>query len=222
MEHKSRNFDKREDELLLEMVRKYGADSWPTIAATLGSRTPRQCRNRYTQFLDPSLNTSPWTTEEDELLKKQYEEIGPRWASMRYYFPGRTDLSIKNRFGYLARNHPDVNSLKTKYTAEPRTEEATEDVAEGSPPADRAAPPLLACRSMEIDTLFQTLPYYVKRSVFLESILREHGIEVPREGICEASSWIATDNNVTQQSEVADSEALSAIQAVQNPEKDES
>jgi hypothetical protein len=70
--HVARNFERHEDELLLELVKQYGTDSWNAIAANLGNRTARQCRNRYVGFLAPGVNSSPWTPEEDDLLKKQY------------------------------------------------------------------------------------------------------------------------------------------------------
>jgi hypothetical protein len=37
---------------------------------------------------------------------------------MRTYFPGRTELNIKNRFGFLARNQPEARELKTRFQVE--------------------------------------------------------------------------------------------------------
>jgi hypothetical protein len=74
-----RNFTQAENVQLIELVKKYGPDAWNAIATELGSRTARQCRNRYTLFLAPSLNSEPWTPEENDLLLQHYAELGPKW-----------------------------------------------------------------------------------------------------------------------------------------------
>jgi hypothetical protein len=99
----SRNFERREDELLMDLVKQYRTDSWPTVAAVLGNRTARQYWNRCVSFLAPGVNNDPWTPDEDNLLKSKYDELGPRWAVLRQFFPGRTYLNIKNRFSFLSR-----------------------------------------------------------------------------------------------------------------------
>lgn len=185
--HTSRNFDRKEDELLLEMVSKYGTDSWNEVAAALGNRTARQCHNRYTYYLDPSINSAPWTPEEDEMLKKQYAELGPRWAVMRAFFPGRTDLNIKNRFGFLARNRSDVRELKSKHAMEHRGESSDSESAKRKDQA-RYDPQRIA----DLDALFESLAYYVKRCVLLETICADNQIEVP-EGVGDEKQWQQQD-----------------------------
>ena len=190
---RSRNFDRREDELLLDLVKKYGTDSWNTIASEIGTRTARQCRNRYNDFLAPGLNKSPWTPEEDELLKRQYEELGPRWAVLRSFFPGRTDLNIKNRFGYLTRNRADVRELKNKFLAEHRGI-AGDDLKRRRRKDDGRYD---GGRLFTIDAFFEALPYYVKRCVILESILRENQVPFPPEGVCDEKQWLQQAQLIT-------------------------
>jgi hypothetical protein len=187
--HSPRNFERKEDELLLELVRKYGTDQWNTISAAMGSRTARQCRNRYTQFLAPGVKNSPWTPEEDDLLKKHYNDIGPRWSVLRQFFPGRTDLNVKNRFGYLARNDPDIRDLMAKFVSDdeptrPRKKAGDIRLEPGVP--------------VTFDALFQSLPYYMKRCLLLEAMLHAHQVPVPPEGVCD--QWI--DDGITLDVEV--------------------
>lgn len=43
----------------------------------------------------------PWTKEEDDLLEQKFNEMGPHWAKMAAFFPGRTDVNLKNRWSSL-------------------------------------------------------------------------------------------------------------------------
>lgn len=180
---------------MLELVAKYGTDAWTVVASELGSRTPKQCRNRYMLFLAPEVNKSAWTPEEDELLKRHYAEIGPRWAVLRAFFPGRTDLNIKNRFGLLSRNNTEVRELKRKYMADHKLETSDDDVLGGRRRQDGKAEDDFERVDAEgnpitIDTLFQTLPYYMKRCLLLEGLLQHNQIPVPPEGICDVKQWM--------------------------------
>jgi hypothetical protein len=184
-----RNFERREDELLLDLVKQYGTDSWPTIAAALGNRTARQCRSRYVSFLAPGVNNNPWTADEDDLLKSKYDELGSKWAVLRQFFPGRTDLNIKNRFSFLSRNRPDVRSLRARYIANHPNEARA---AAGRRPRRRDSDDD-AFSPMTIDALFQSLPNYMKQCLLLETIMNGHDIPIPPHGICDEWQDIAAD-----------------------------
>jgi hypothetical protein len=172
----SRNFSATEDARLIELVKKHGTDAWGTVASELATRTARQCRNRYTLFLAPDLNSGPWSPQDDETLLQQYAAIGPKWAALRQFFPGRTDLNVKNRFLFLARNSPEAKRLKARFTPEPRT--PSDD---GQFTFDSNAPGA-------VDSLFQSLPYYMKRCFLLETLLHGNRIPVPPHGVCDR--WV--------------------------------
>ena len=96
-------FSPEEDDRLRELVDKYGTNDWAKIALALGGRTSRQCRERYKNFLQPSLVNGPWTPEEDELLIRLYHHYGPNWVAMhRIHFPTRSNNNIKNHWAILA------------------------------------------------------------------------------------------------------------------------
>jgi hypothetical protein len=61
-------------------------------------RIPRQCRERWTQYLNPSVQNPPWTPEEDILLAKKFNEFGPRWKAITACFTNRSRNSIKNHW----------------------------------------------------------------------------------------------------------------------------
>ena len=57
----------REDELLTQMVQTHGTTRWSLVASSVKGRTGKQCRERWTNQLNPLINKRPWSTEEDEV-----------------------------------------------------------------------------------------------------------------------------------------------------------
>lgn len=84
-----------EDNSLFNLVRTHGPHNWVKIASNLGSRTPKQCRERYHQSLKPTLNHGPITPEEGILIEKFVNEMGKRWAEIARRLPGRSDAAVK-------------------------------------------------------------------------------------------------------------------------------
>jgi hypothetical protein len=97
-------FKQSEDARLLEIVTKLGADNWRQVAAEMEGRTPRQCRERWMNYVNPKIMNNQWSETEDEILLKTHREIGPKWATIAAFLPGRPKNSIKNRFWLLERN----------------------------------------------------------------------------------------------------------------------
>ncbi|GJJ72321.1 transcription factor MYB, plant [Entomortierella parvispora] len=87
-----------EDRKLKELVGEYGPEKWVFIASRIGSRTGKQCRERWHNHLDPLINKSPFTHEEDMRILELYSRIGSKWAEMAKHMPGRPDNAIKNHF----------------------------------------------------------------------------------------------------------------------------
>ncbi len=96
-------FTKVEDILLGELVKIHGARHWPRIANKIGTKTARQCRDRYNNYLDPRLNHEEWTTDEDSRLRSLYETHGPKWSMISRQLKTRSTGSVRNRWCLLAR-----------------------------------------------------------------------------------------------------------------------
>lgn len=73
-----------EDEILKAAVMKYGKNQWARISSLLIRKTPKQCKARWNEWLDPMVKKTDWTREEEEkllhlakVMPQQWRTIGP-------------------------------------------------------------------------------------------------------------------------------------------------
>eukprot|EP01028_Stygiella_incarcerata_P012193 TRINITY_DN7352_c0_g1_i1.p1 TRINITY_DN7352_c0_g1~~TRINITY_DN7352_c0_g1_i1.p1 ORF type:complete len:374 (+),score=100.86 TRINITY_DN7352_c0_g1_i1:137-1258(+) len=94
---------KEEDEALRQLISVFGAGKWTNIALKLPGRTGKQCRERWFNHLDDSVNHDPFSPEEDLVIAKSQHNFGNQWSKIAVAltdagFCGRTSNSIKNHW----------------------------------------------------------------------------------------------------------------------------
>jgi hypothetical protein len=85
------------------VVELHGTSDWKFIARQVANRNPRQCRERWENYLSPAVKNTPWTADEEGMLAAMFDEHGPCWRRIAACLNGRTDISVKNHWQLMQR-----------------------------------------------------------------------------------------------------------------------
>jgi hypothetical protein len=105
-----------EDSLLTSLVQENGF-SWKVVAKRINGRNTKQCRERWCNYLDPSLKRGKWSAEEDATIMAVQRQVGNRWATIAKDLPGRTDNQVKIRYHSLIRKDHAKQSFLRRLAA---------------------------------------------------------------------------------------------------------
>lgn len=84
----------REDEIIIKC--RTAGMAWPDIAGKLPGRLSDQVRDRFNNFVDPSLKKSPLTEDERKIVFDAQKKHGNKWSYIASLLPGRSESQIKN------------------------------------------------------------------------------------------------------------------------------
>ena len=113
-----------EDEILKSAVMKYGKNQWTRIASLLNRKSPKQCKARWYEWLDPSINKQEWRREEDEKLLHLSKIMPCQWRSIAPLV-GRTAVQCLERYQQL------LDDAESKLNAEDPSSSTSGQVAPG-------------------------------------------------------------------------------------------
>ncbi|KAJ3156657.1 CDC5 cell division cycle 5-like protein [Geranomyces michiganensis] len=89
-----------EDEILKVAVMKYGKNQWARISSLLTRKSPKQCKARWFEWLDPSIKKTEWSKEEDEKLLHLAKLMPTQWRTIAPIV-GRTASQCLERYQKL-------------------------------------------------------------------------------------------------------------------------
>jgi hypothetical protein len=140
-----RKFTQEEDLQIIELLSTMPQPDWQRVASQLGTRSPRQCRERWRSYLHPDLKTGQWTREEDAILRREHANVGPRWATIALFLPGRSEIQVKNRWLGTLRHKLGSRPRKTNLTTKSRSaEEPSKEQPPRLPSIEQLCPNLAA------------------------------------------------------------------------------
>lgn len=95
-------FTELDDIKLIQMVNQMSRPDWKAVSTSLQKWTPRQCRDRYNNYLSPKVQNKKWTKKEDQILLEKYSIFGPKWSFLTRFFCNRAAVNIKNHFAKIS------------------------------------------------------------------------------------------------------------------------
>ncbi|KAL9537524.1 hypothetical protein MBANPS3_011703 [Mucor bainieri] len=113
---KRQRWNAEEDALLQRAVQLYGAGNWTKIQRLIPGRTDMQCRERWVNILQPSINRGQFTQEETDRLLELVETHGPKWSFLQTLMPGRTDNALMRHYKNIVKG-AKPSKKKTKAAA---------------------------------------------------------------------------------------------------------
>ncbi|GBE79411.1 hypothetical protein BKA93DRAFT_830458 [Sparassis latifolia] len=86
--------------------------SWVDVATCIAGRNNEQCRDRYQEYLNPTVTRGKWTEAQDQALLQAYETVGEaKWKEIsKLVGNGRTDNMCRSRYTVLMKRQAKTST----------------------------------------------------------------------------------------------------------------
>lgn len=150
--NQSQNFRRKlvwspnEDNRLIAAAIKYNTTDWNLIASFVGAgRDAIQCIQRWNRQINPYIENSAWTKEEDMKLMSAVQIYGKTsWVSISKLFTGRSDNQCRLRYLHLTRMKKDSTTPHSTRSSE--NSDVETDIPKGRRPSITIAPNIFDTR----------------------------------------------------------------------------
>ena len=101
-------WSEEENKHLISLAKGKQRMSWNEIGTEVSKhcetqKSGKQCRERYRNYADPSLETSEWKPQEKLLFLVLHKFYGNQWSNIAKHMNQRSDVVVKNYFYSIAR-----------------------------------------------------------------------------------------------------------------------
>lgn len=118
-------------------------NDWARIAEHVGQRSGDQCSKRWREVLDPVINKTCWTPEEDRLLIHLFQTHGSCWQVISTHFNNRRALQCRNRCCKLLGLHSNQRGKKASSPVHADMSTSTTEVSNSPAATPMAAAPMV-------------------------------------------------------------------------------
>lgn len=102
--HIKKYWTQADDNSLKAIMNDNNFTSWKDVAKLMGTRSAKQCRERWSEYLDPDLLVEAFTAEEDEIILREQATHGNKWKLINNTLGARrTTSAIKVRWKTLTK-----------------------------------------------------------------------------------------------------------------------
>ncbi|CAD8181966.1 unnamed protein product [Paramecium pentaurelia] len=174
-----------EDEALVRIISEFQAQNkgnkWSQIATELNKttglnvhRNGKQCRERWNNHLNPSINRNPWQQLEDLELMKLAIQNGKKWALISKKLKlQRSENNVKNRFNCLMRKEKSGKNI-------PQSQDESDNDNQESYLSDPSAEELSPEEIKQIQAIIKKIEWRMKQDGSSYEIKQEHQDQVSK------------------------------------------